>query len=338
MRPFNHIINLLLLVIVFTSCGKEDDPHARWEVIDLNYTGGLEDIFILPNDTIMLISRYDASYQKTCIFESDDAGKSWKQNCFDLLTSSGFANLYCFNHLNIMCGNYRTFNGGNSWQQVGFNGAPMQFFNNMEGLYVSGSSIYKTNDGGLTAELVFDRTSYEGFHFMQFVDNEIGYASGGTSWDSYNSGIMVKTTDGGNTWKPLFAKQKSIIGMSFVSADIGYIVIDLHEGNVIETFKTGAELLKTNDGGKTWKSITNKINEEYNVMPYQCYFADEKHGFLCGAGYENKILSTSNGGRTWKVEYSNPSSDYILSKMIFTSSNKGFAVGANGLLLKRITY
>jgi len=330
--------NYLLIVIVsiaFVSCRKEYDSHAKWEVINLNYTGDLDDIFALSNDTIMLLSRFDDTYQKTCIFESDNAGKTWKQNCFDILNAGGFSNFYCFNHLKIYSGNYRTYNGGNSWQQVGFNGVPMYFFNNQVGIYVIGSSIYKTTDGGMTAKLVFDHTSYEGFNFIQFLNSEIGYASGGTSFDSYNSGIMVKTTDGGNTWQTLPQKFKSIIGMSFVTADIGYIIINLHEGDVFWTYKSGAELLKTTDGGDTWISINNRLYEDFNMIPFQCYFEDEKHGFLCGG---SRIVYTVDGGKTWKQEYDNPSSDYALNKMIFTSLKTGFAVGNNGLLLKRIVY
>ncbi|MDP4275783.1 MAG: YCF48-related protein [Bacteroidota bacterium] len=149
---------------------------------------------------------------------------------------------------------------------------------------------------------------------------------------------MVKTTDGGNTWQPLFKKTRSIIGMSFISANIGYIVIDLHEGNVVETTQTGAELLKTTDGGNTGTSINNKIYEDFNIVPFQCYFADEQHGFMCGSYLKSKIISTSDGGKTWKEEYTGTSSNYFLNKIIFTSSKIGYAIGNNGLLIKRIVY
>jgi photosystem II stability/assembly factor-like uncharacterized protein len=308
--------------------------QARWEPINLSYTGDLNDIFLLPNDTIMLLSRFDDTFRKTCIFESANGGRTWKQNCFDTINAGGFSNFYCFNHLKIFAGNYRTFDGGSNWKKEGIDGVPMCFFNDSIGFYVLGSSIYKTKDGGVTAKLVFDRQAYDGFSFVQFFDNRIGYASGGTSFDSFNSGIMVKTTDGGNSWQQLPKKFKSILGMSFITPDIGYIVINLHEGSVVGTYRSGSELLKTLDGGNTWKSINDKIYEEYNQIPFQCYFTDEQHGFLCGS----KILSTNDGGKTWKEEYARPSSDYALNKMVFTAAGNGYAIGNNGLLLKRVLY
>ncbi|MDP4275782.1 MAG: hypothetical protein Q8907_16055 [Bacteroidota bacterium] len=135
----------------------------KWETIDLNYTGDLNDIFILPNDTIMLLSRFDHTYKKTCGFESDDAGKTWKQNCFDTLSSSGFSNFYCFSHLKIFAGNYRSYNGGNNWQTLGnFKGGLMYFFNNSTGIGVSGFSIFKTIDGGNSFQIKYDTVSYVG--------------------------------------------------------------------------------------------------------------------------------------------------------------------------------
>ena len=333
MKTIFRITSIFITALAIFSCQKEDSfNRAKWEVVNLNYTGDLDDIFALPNDTIMLISRFDDTYQKTCIFESDDAAKTWKQTCFDTLSTRGFPNLYCFNHLRIYCGNFKTYDGGKTWKKDGFAGTPSYFFNNDVGFYLWGSSIYKTTDGGMTAKLVFDRTAYDGFQFIQFFNNRIGYASGGASWDSFNSGIMVKTTDGGNTWQQLPGKFKHIDGMSFISADIGYIVIDLHEGSVIETTLTGAELLKTTDGGITWTSIYKAYESQYFA---RCNFVDEQHGFVLGVG---TICSTSDGGKTWVQEHEIPSSDYAINKMIFTSSKTGYAVGNNGLLLKRTTY
>jgi len=333
------VIIAIISILIIPSCRKDKEQQVRWDVINLYYTGDINDISVLPNDTIMLLSKLDKAFQKTCILESDDAGKTWSQTCFDKLETAGFSSFYSFNHLKIFAGNYRSYDGGNSWQKVGnFNGELMYFSNNNDGFGILGSSIYKTTNGGRSFDLVYNTAipSGIGFQFFQFLNDQVGYASGGYrsivyGGGVYSWGLIVKTTDGGNTWQPLPGKFKRIVGMSFVSADIGYIVISLDGGNV-------AELLKTTDGGDTWTTINDKIYDEFQIIPSQCYFADEQHGFLIGSGNVSKILSTSDGGKTWKEEYATTSSDLVLFKMVFSSSNTGYVIGTNNLLLKRALY
>ncbi|MCJ7448224.1 MAG: YCF48-related protein [Bacteroidales bacterium] len=330
-------ILFILVSVAVISCQKENNFNAKWEVINLSYTGDLSDIFLLPPDTIMILSKLDDSFDKTCIFESDDEGRTWTQRCFDKQTTGGFSDFYCFNHFKIISGDFKSNDGGYNWYKLGaLLGAPTFFFNDHEGIGAIGSSLYRTNDGCNSVEMVFDSSTYAGIHFIQFLNNSTGYAAGGASFDSFNSGLIVKTTDGGNTWQPLPDKFKSIIGISFISENIGYIIINLYEGSVVGTYKSGAELLKTIDGGSTWTSINSKIYDEFKIIPFKCYFADEQHGFLFGTGNGSKILSTIDGGKTWKEEYTNNDSDYTLNKILFATSTTGFAIGNNGLLLKRI--
>ena len=297
----------MALLLVFYCCKDHNSQinQANWELINLNYTGDITDISVLHNDTILLLSVLDPTYQKTCIFESDDAGTTWIQRCFDKLEIGGFSNFYCFNHLKMFAGNYKSYDGGRSWQKGGnFNVGLMYFFNNDVGIGFSGFTIYKTTDGGNSSKIVYDSISYVGCHFVQFLDYQTGYASGGASFDSYNSGLIVKTIDGGNSWKALPGSFKSIIGMSFITADLGYILIDLNEGDLYQTFKSGTELLKTTNGGSTWVSVNNKLGDRFSIVIAECYFVDEMHGFICGSSsYGNKILSTTDGGYNWKEEY-----------------------------------
>lgn len=334
-----HIV-LIVVLFSFISCKKESTSKAKWETINVNYLGDFNDIFILPNDTLMILSGLDPTFQKTCIFESDDSGNTWNQKCVDKLVIGGFSNFYCFNHLKIFSGKFRSNDGGTSWKSVGdFNGGLYYFFNNSTGIGISGFTIYKTIDGGNTFSIVYDTLSYVGCQYVQFFDNIIGYAAGGAVFDSYNSGIILKTTNGGNFWAPLPTQFKSIIGMSFITSDIGYIIINLQNGGIDNANLEGVELLKTVDGGNSWISVNSEIFNQFNTMPFECYFLDENNGYICGSALEgSKILSTSDGGKSWKVEYETSSNSHVLIKMIITSATTGYAIGTNGLLLKRIEY
>jgi len=335
----NKIIFLIISVIVSISCHKENQTQSKWNIIGLNYEGNLNDIFALPSDTIMVLSTLDKTFQKTCIFESNDAGITWTQRCFDKLDVGGSPSFYCFTHLKIYAGDFRSKDGGLNWYKAGdFKVGQMYFFNNNLGIGVSGFTIFKTYNSGNSFTMVYDSSSYVGCQFIQFLDSQIGYASGGASFDNYNSGLIVKTIDGGNTWKPLPGTFKSIIGMSFITPDIGYIIINLYKGDVFTTYESGAELLKTIDGGNTWKSINANLLDQTKIIPFECYFSNELHGYICGAGSGSKILSTDDGGITWNEEYANTSSDFTLNKMIFTSPKAGYAIGNDGLLLKRSPY
>jgi photosystem II stability/assembly factor-like uncharacterized protein len=322
-----------LMILVGAGCKDyENYSQTKWQSIDIGYTGDLNDISLPGGDTIMLLSELDGSYQQTCIFESDDAGKTWKKWCFKKLEFEGFSSFYCFNSKKIYATGEALFqsNGnGYSWLKSGDTGGLLYFFNRNEGLRISGFSIYKTTDGGRSFELKYDSISYGGCYFLQFPDRNVGYTSGSSGIYINSKGIVLKTTDGGNSWHSSPGKFSSITGMSFKTADIGYIISS--PLIAIDFDGTGgsskATLLLTTDGGDTWTTINDSLPQ----IPIQCYFTDKQHGFICGS----KIFSTKDGGKNWQEEYERPSSGYALNKMAFTSSGTGYAIGNNGLFLKR---
>lgn len=336
MKSVSSIL-LMVTAIAIISCQNEEVQQFRWEAINLNYTGDINDISVLSEDTIMLLSGIDKTFEQTCILESDDAGKTWKKRCFDILDISGFSSFYCFNHLKIFAtgrGLFQSNNGGYSWKKIGDNGGQLYFISKNEGFLLSGYSIYKTTNGGTSFEMVHNNTSFKSFRFIQLLNNKVGYASGGI----YN-GIIVKTTDGGDTWQTLPQIFKGIAGMSFITAEIGYIILYLSAPQmVIGTSGTRVELLKTTDGGNTWTSINDRIYDKYQAIPLQCYLKNERTGFILAYSRGNKILSTSDGGKTWKEEYSYDYPNFALLKMVFTSSGSGYAIGNNGIILKRTQY
>ncbi len=133
---------------------------------------------------------------------------------------------------------------------------------------------------------------YTGYNYIltdiEFPEgqDQIGYTGGQTV--TYNGlGIVLKTTDGGDTWNPV--TQPGIAGveaMSFPTLQVGYAV------------GWSDDILKTTDGGQTWQSIAITSNVYYYTS---VEFKDVNNGIvivLLSAGGA-KTFKTSDGGQTW---------------------------------------
>ncbi|MBA6157335.1 IPT/TIG domain-containing protein [Tenacibaculum sp. S7007] len=117
---------------------------------------------------------------------------------------------------------------------------------------------------------------------MEFISNRVGFAKHGEP-DNY---VIVKTTDGGNTW--------STIEISFPISDFEAV-----SSNVFYIKTTNGAIKKTVDIGVTWQDVgafdvSNLIEE--------MFFKNELEGFLLArkSGKTN-IIKTIDGGNTWRV-------------------------------------
>jgi hypothetical protein len=116
----------------------------------------------------------------------------------------------------------------------GLSFSDMSFIDNNTGLAVSSGTftfggIMRTTDGGrnwqyvtfkFTTATAPNTVTLGGFNDVHFVTPTIAYAVG-------NSGLMVKSTDGGMNWTaintPLTALAKNINALHFINKDTGYI-------------------------------------------------------------------------------------------------------------------
>lgn len=298
----------------------------------MNYDGELSDMFVIDNDTVFILSYMDKSGQNTVLFQSNDGGNTWNKKEFPKIDKGGFRSIFCLTASTIFAsgvdGLYKTVDGGNNWSQIGLSeqmeGGIMHFFDNNIGLVCRASSILKTDNGGSNFDKVFDTVAVMTFNQFQFLDEQIGYASGGAEFDYSNFGIVVKTLDEGNTWEPVPEQFQNVISMSFISPEIGFVITS-------SILMGEAKLLKTSDAGETWQSINDHLFKDFKILP-GCCFENELNGFLYGW---EKILSTIDGGKTWTEEFKG---DLTISptKMIITKSNTAYALCNNNYLLKRI--
>ncbi len=151
-------------------------------------------------------------------------------------------------------------------------------------------------------------------------------------WACGFKGITLRTIDAGKTWKvahlPFNLQLESI---HFVNEKVGFTSGPLSSGIGLQDM-----ILKSIDGGATWKNITpdiKKFNTEFDGLEiWGNYFVDENNGFVIGGGCgtPQRFFKTTNGGNTWTmVEYSEPSSK--MSDLIVYPDGNGIAVGSGWL-------
>ena len=126
-----------------------------------------------------------------------------------------------------------------------------------------------------------------------------------------NSGIILRTTDGGITWAPQTSgTTNNLERVFFTNTNTGTIV------------GQGGTILRTTDGGTTWVPQTSGITSSL----FGVSFADANTA--TAVGQDGVVLRTTDGGTTWEPQTSG-TPEWLLS-VSFTDANTGGAVGTGG--------
>lgn len=144
-------------------------------------------------------------------------------------------------------------------------------------------------------------------------------------WASGSNGKVAKSTDAGITWKWFTVK-------GFEKNDFRDIEAFDENNAIIMAVDSPAYILKTSDGGESWKVVYE--NHTKGIFLDAMDFYDTKNGIIIGDPIDNKffIISTSDGGITWieKSNYERPIAES--GEACFASS------GTNIKLLKNRKY
>jgi photosystem II stability/assembly factor-like uncharacterized protein len=125
----------------------------------------------------------------------------------------------------------------------------------------------------------------------------VSAVSGKVAWTSGSGATVLRTDDGGTTWKT-----------QVVDADAGSARLDFRDIDAIDTktayalsIGTGpsSRIYKTSDAGATW--VLQFKNEEPKGFFDAMTFWDADHGIVIGDSIDGKfqILITENGGALW---------------------------------------
>ena len=132
------------------------------------------------------------------------------------------------------------------------------------------------------------------------------------------SGIIIKTTNGGNSWfLQNSGTSNSLEEIYFADVNTGYVVGGYYPNSIIR---------KTTNGGSNWYSQSSGMS----IALFTVFFINSNTGYT-GGDYGN-ILKTTDGGAIWFSQ--NSGTDKWIQSIYFINNSTGFAAGRIGIILK----
>ena len=200
--------------------------------------------------------------------------------------------------------------------------------------WVSGSNgcTARSTDGGTT----WSWSQVAGYEKFDFRDIEAFSATDAIIVSAGTPAVILATSDAGRSWQEVYRNSSPDIfldGMDFWSRKKGIIYGDPISGKM--------QLLQTEDGGKTWKDISQQLS--IPLMSGEASFAASgtairtlKNGkvFIATGGAQSRLFFSPNYGSTWRVTdipvIQGLSSTGPFS-IAFKNRKKGIAVGGDYL-------
>ena len=185
-------------------------------------------------------------------------------------------------------GNYATLvetsDGGKSWKTVTTSRSqmrdthgPIVFADDKVAFTLSGSTLMKSEDG---AQTWLPSGGGPDMTRLLFSSPESGW---GLARDR-----VVRTTDGGQSWKPVFMPSYSFFAEIAISED--------GQGWLMGQTTNKLAVWRSEDGGEKWQSvIAMKEDTDHEALGMTVVSGQEL--WLCGRGY---LIHTADGGKSWR--------------------------------------
>ncbi len=231
----------------------------------------------------------------------------------------------------------RTEDGGKTWVNQSSHGymsyglGHISFSDAQKGC-VAGSSIFCTEDGGKTwkEQLGIQPGNRGDIDGIMVSIWGLSFVNQTTAWAVGNEGQILKTEDGGKSWKQ--KSRKYLKSPYFLNQKTGW--------------RFEQDILRTNDGSDTWQVQSTK---ERRMWDRDVFFVNESVSWAIGESGEDKdkngwyhkiwgeIVHTTDGWKTWNLQFkeqigTKDGSDR-LSSVYFANSDVGWVVGSKGLIL-----
>lgn len=351
--------NEVLVAGSSTTVSKTTDGGTTWTLQTINP--------ITPVISIYDIQKISSTTIIACgtsqvIFRSTDAGLT-----YNVALDNGASAIYSISFADSLNGilvgsnglNYRTTNGGLTFDSVGVNVFTAQvcravYMKSPTEVMVGADmgNILRSTNGGSAWNLL---TTASYLYGMDFLDANTGICVG-------YRGIVLKTTNGALGWNDIKTIQGfeaydvdivntstvfvgSASGRFYSSVDGGLNFSERNLPNVSsgstktlwffnanEGFAGGemGSIYKTTNAGLTWTSVFS-FGASYNNVE-DILFVNDSVGYACGE--VGKFVKTTNRGQTWDSTGIDGPNTSTLWEMSFLNVNTGYVGSTNGCIYK----
>jgi photosystem II stability/assembly factor-like uncharacterized protein len=259
------------------------------------------------------------------VCRGDGGGHSWRR-----LTRGLTAPLYCATVMGAglwVAGSdgllARSAGAGSVWTRFDLNSTAA-----VRSVAFSGSEVWAVGDGGLVARSADGGVTWARRLIPQHADVKGVAALGpGRAWVAGCDGALLATRDGGVSWHAVPGVSEDLHCVTFHDVARGWA------GGGAPYGEGPAVVLRTEDGGTTWKSATTPIWGRIRGL----FFIDADTGWAAaedwgadGDAPQGVVLVTRDGGRTWTVQ---ATTSAALTSVLMRDATHGWAVGGGGTVL-----
>ena len=197
-------------------------------------------------------------------------------------------------------------------------------------------SLFGCNSNGVDSKMIIpnqlvltqgDSISVNGessrysLHSLDFIDKNLGWVVRSDDNSNEHCSQILKTEDGGVSWKTLKLNNSNIQRLMFVNKTTGWAVGQADSKNTINEESSLIKILHTQDGGQEWDvQWEGKVNLSSG---YHLWFQDTMNGYALISG---TLLSTRDGGKQWSQVICGIK-DFTPQHMSFVNVDTGWVVG-----------
>jgi photosystem II stability/assembly factor-like uncharacterized protein len=158
--------------------------------------------------------------------------------------------------------------------------------------------------------------------------NAVYFADSKRGWVGGDSGLVLRTEDGGQSWtRQQVETKEGVSDLFFRDKEDGYLL-------------AGNQIFVTEDGGATWRMTARFLPETFGgAVPdlYSVRFTSKRRGWVVGSlsrgdsVVDSLVLQTTDGGQSWNRQRVPVREELI--HLDFDGDKRGWIVGTAGRVL-----